>query len=359
MSALAIHRNPNINFGVALDPKPTPKREMRELPHHYFGPLNIPGIFNLYHIPSEFIATVRDQFEAGRLGDTEGSYDNWLKIFEAPLNLISSLFSNVELAVKLLSGCGVDLSHLPSLLKVAKVTPILGLIVCAFESGIEIRGLTHATSIFKMLDTSFETLTDNPEEMDRVILENLNRLNQAYCDDTSAVERIKNLKFSYLDRVQKEERIRQYTYLTCGAKDRSLIRRVHSRCAQKVHALVPQLLQEYTRIQPEDTAGWRARSCALLTDVKKQSYKKIVMHVLGLLAVAITIAGLIATLCGCPFAVPFTLLLIGGILSTGRVIISDGMMHTRGYTLDPYNLIPNWIKNLYHKIFHRSLPVYS
>src|SRR5689334_2142972 len=105
MSAQAVSRNSNINFKTAFDQEPLPERprEMRALPHHFFGSLNIPGMFNLIYIPSEFMGSLRDQVQAERLGDIEGSYENWLKILEMPFNTTSSLFSNVDLIVKLLS----------------------------------------------------------------------------------------------------------------------------------------------------------------------------------------------------------------------------------------------------------------
>ena len=47
---------------------------------------------------------------------------------------------------------------------IGKGTPIFGLIVCAFESAMEIRGLTHAHSMLKLLDLpkSFEALKRQP-----------------------------------------------------------------------------------------------------------------------------------------------------------------------------------------------------
>jgi hypothetical protein len=49
------------------------------------------------------------------------------------------------------------------------------------------------------------------------------------------------------------------------------------------------------------------------------------------------------------------LLIIGSVLSTTRIGVSEGMMHTLGYKFDPYNLIPDYMKTIYQKIFKRSL----
>ena len=89
MSAQAIRNNLNLNFQDVFGRTGTERpRDIRVLPHHYFGSLNIPGIFNLFHVPSDLKATLQDQYQAEKLGDIEGSYDNWLRIFEMPFNVL-------------------------------------------------------------------------------------------------------------------------------------------------------------------------------------------------------------------------------------------------------------------------------
>ena len=56
--------------------------------------------------------------------------------------------------------------------------------------------------------------------------------------------------------------------------------------------------------------------------------------------------------------IPMVLLIIGGVLSTVRLGVSKGMMHTQGYKFDPYNLIPDLYKgDLYHKDLSHTIHV--
>jgi hypothetical protein len=163
-------------------------------------------------------------------------------------------------------------------------------------------------------------------------------------------------KFPQLTREEeKTEKVKEYENLIWGARDRSLVRRVHHRCAEKVHAMVPELIQEFGRTSSRTRTAWRARSCELLKDVQIQSQKKMLMHVIGLLGNLICIAGLIAMLCGCPYVIPLALLIIGGVICTARYGFSLGMIHTYGWSFDAGNLIPDRIKAVYQKIFARCI----
>jgi hypothetical protein len=284
------------------------------------------GLFNLYSVPRDFILSIEDQARAGILRDTEGSHENWLKMIEAPFNIAASAFSAIDTISKVLiyfQAIKPDfLSFMP---QVSKKMPFIGLIVCSIESLIEMQGFSQAYSVLKHMP---DPLKMSAATTDQQMFKSLMWLNQEYCKRNTETDALRS---------------------------RSLSRRLYPKCAQKIQALVPQLIQEFGRVNFQDRSFWRKRTCALLKDVKTQSQKKLLMHIAGLAAAFVTIAGLTATLCLCPWATVLALMIVGGVFSTIRYGISEGMMHKNGWTFDAENLIPESVKSLSRKIFMRCV----
>src|SRR5690242_6928727 len=69
----------------------------------YSGTLNIPGILNLFCAPGDIKASVRDRMYSVKTSDAEGVRDNSLLLIEAPFNVVSSGFANIEIVTTILS----------------------------------------------------------------------------------------------------------------------------------------------------------------------------------------------------------------------------------------------------------------
>lgn len=326
MAPVALRSNSNY-YSQGWNPVQSgPSIEMAIEPRPGLGP-GTSGLFNLYYVPRDFILSIQDQIHAINLNDREGSRENWLKILEAPFNIIVSIFNAINFVSKTLiyfqaikPNC---LSFLPS---ISRKMPFIGLVVCTIESLIEMQGLSQAHSLLKRI--RLPDRLGNGLATDNQMFRSLIWLDQEFCKRNT---------------------------ITDAIRTRSLSRRLYPHCAKKIQELVPLLIREFGRVNFEERSLWRKRTCELLKDVKTQSQKKMLMHISGLAAAIITIAGLIATLCLCPWGTVLVLMIIAGVFSTMRYGISEGMMHTNGWTFDKGNLIPQSIKNFSYKIFTRCV----
>jgi len=325
MTPIALHNNLNYIYSQS-DGNKEPMEELHLEPRPALGQ-GSSGLFNLYSVPLDMLYSLEDQFQAETSQDREGTQENWLKILAGSFNLITSGYNALDKVSKVLiyfqaikPNC---LSFMP---KISKQLPVIGLIVCGIESIIDMRGLKQAYSMLTSIHLPRNYLKKREfDKSDDQLFKSLEWLNQEF-GTTSA--------------------------LTARASERSLIRRVYPDCAKKVREMLPQLIREYGLSDPQE---WRKVAFDLLRDVNIQSQKKTLMHVTGMIASAITIAGLIAGICLCPYATVLVLIVVGGIFSTMRYGISEGMMHTHGWKFDAGNLIPSYVKKIYHMIFMRCV----
>jgi hypothetical protein len=86
----------------------------------------------------------------------------------------------------------------------------------------------------------------------------------------------------------------------------------------------------------------------LFQKIETQNIKKIMRHTLGLAALAVTIAGLILIMVGCPYLIPFLLINLGCIFALLRWAVGKGLLEQGGWTLDYKKLLPNCILKLFH-----------
>ena len=306
MASITLQSNSNYVYSQGLNENPPEKLHIEPRPTLGQGAT---GLFNLYYVPLDVYYSLQDQIQAEAARDKEGSQENWLKITAAFFNIITSAYSGLDTVSKILiyfqaikPNC---LSFMP---KISKKLPFIGLIVCTIESTIDMRGLKHAYSMLEHVHLT---------RSDKELLRDVKWLNQEFGTRNSVTDK---------------------------ARERSLIRRVYPDCAKKVQKMVPLLIEQYGSINPQE---WRKLAVDLLKDVKIQSQKKFLMHSIGMIASAITIAGLVAGMCLCPYATVLSLIIIGGIFSTMRYGINEGMMHMHGWKFDPGHLIPDYVKKIF------------
>ncbi len=335
------------------------ERRSAAVQHHYFGTLNIPSMLNLFYAPSDIAESVIDQVHSEKTADMEGSRDNCLRLIESPFNIVSSGFSNIEIITTILSYFNVSSAQFSVLTSLLKKVPILGLIICGFEVLMEGSGMKRAMALRSALSLPDSSLKG--QELSSAQIMSLLSLYKEYChrDEVtiSLIEDLVQRKFPALTAQERVEKVREYETLAWGAKDRQLIRRLFPRCAQEVQEKVPQLLRNMATGNFIHEKEWRLEAKELLSDVKMQLNKKMVMHVMGLLAIALTIAALIAVLCACPYVIPLVLIIVSSVFSTVRCAIDIGMMDTKGYHFVGSNFIPNCLKPSCHKIanwYHRT-----
>src|SRR5580700_10183500 len=116
MAAIANSTYSNFSLHRLGDPSPVEP----VLPHTYFGQglSSIISLVNLCYAPFDFSASLKDRSEAERVGDTEGSFENWLRIIEAPFNIVASIGYNLENLQKIFIYLGVNAAKWPGFAEV-------------------------------------------------------------------------------------------------------------------------------------------------------------------------------------------------------------------------------------------------
>jgi hypothetical protein len=129
-----------------------------------------------------------------------------------------------------------------------------------------------------------------------------------------------------------------------------LIRRVHPWLASEIENSLPELIEGLQSAQPAQRKETAEKASALFNDIKIQNQKNLIIHTIGLIAVVITLAGLIAGCIACPAIIPFVLLIIGSVFATARYYLHHGLMDSKGWKFSVSNCIPSAAKWIYKKI---------
>jgi hypothetical protein len=264
----------------------------------YLGPgyTKVPGITNIVYAPYELYSEIKAAHQAFKIRDGEGFIENSLRIIEAPFS-----FSNALLQ---LSWYGIYFFNSPALQNTLQTTSLLtssiaaaGFVLCAIETVLETIGLIRTVNFLKT-----NSLSDH----------------------------------AYLTHMKKHE----------------LAHRVHPWLADRIEETLPQIQQGLQSQDPSKRAEAKETTAAILKNVKIQSQKKLLIHVIGLLAALITIAGLIAGCGACPFIIPFVILVVGGVLSLVRYYLQCGLMDVEGWNFSVANCIPEIVKKAFAEKKH-------
>lgn len=356
------------------------------------GWINAPSFLNFYYLPIDFIKSVKDQIIANKLGDQEGSLENYLRIVEAPFNISSSTLTTISSVCKILSFA--HLEKVSWVIKIFKVTPIIGAFVSGIEALIELIGIRAARGMLKTLDMSIlqrlyelknpstealkallEKIKKNtpflkahlhPEEIrefalalhrgnhqtlllwkekitKRCIASTLKRLNQEYCkkdpDKIRMIEKYVSKQFPTLSQEEQQEKCRHYEELCHELNNRRLTRRIFPRAAKEFYETMPAL---YAASKGPNLN--QEKAFALLTDLKTQAQKKIFMQSIGVVSALLTLAAMVLIIHLGGNGLTYSLLITGGTLSCGRFAVNVGMMHTKGWVMDRSSLIPDCFK---------------
>lgn len=380
----------------------------------YLGPgyTNVPGITNLFYAPGELYDGIKATYRAYQIGDQEGIVENSLRIAQVPFSVSNAL---LQIAWYVLSAGVFFKILKDKILTITAPIPFtvagLGLGLCAVETVLESIGLYRTIKFYKEeYPFDFKGLKESIEEKDpaqrqlkiskslreiskrqlppeiqneiqsflekndlsqtditpfsetvlksieeKVYLSQLTKLHENYFQISPKKEKkIRDYVEKQLEgktSQEKEERIHLITQANLQRYKNNLIRRVHPWLANKIEESVPHIIQNLQSPQADKKEEAMRKAESIFKDIRIQSQKKLMIHIIGLVALALTIAGLIVGCFSCPFLIPFALLMIGSGLSFVRYYLHCGFMDSEGWNFSIENCIPKPVKKIYRKVF--------
>lgn len=172
---------------------------------------------------------------------------------------------------------------------------------------------------------------------------------------SSKKEKKIELKIQHLAHPLKENEKKRLENIELIHAKTKLVRRVHSPLSTQItNALEGNLLKRLNSSDVKIQAEAICESLKLLENVKIQSEKKMLVYKLGALAALLVFIGSIFTLVCSIVAInvpplvliiiPFLIFSIGGIFSTARYLLNQGLLEQEGWVFDPIACLPHWIE---------------
>ena len=114
--------------------------------------------------------------------------------------------------------------------------------------------------------------------------------------------------------------------------------------AKEVEEKIDAIEERLRSYNPKERQIALQRGQELLKDVKVQAEKKLYVHIIGIVAVVLTILGLALLFTSCPYIIPFLLISIGGNLAMARYFMAQGWLDHKGWEFDYKNCLPKWVR---------------
>lgn len=293
---------------------------------------NTPGCLNIIWVPMMFMDTFNGWMLAIATGDREGQIDSSLRLASMPLSIVHAISATLTLLVQLGSEIHASLTGILEPIIRAIPTLIFGLVICIIEGIYEIICVVRSIVLIENLST----------ETDQDLARSLEYLHANYFSlNQSEVERIEGIVRSKFDGDRwDEERLKMQESLL-DVKRTNLERRVRPWCGGAVQASVNRLLGALRNPPDLDDGSYRAvyeanvlEARALVQMVKDQGKKELIIHIVGILTLAISAAGFILSMIACPALIPILLLAVGGAMSTISYFFGRGVLDHAGWDFD-------------------------
>ncbi len=334
----------------STDTQPESNKKFTRLPTIYFGNgfTNVPGLTYLYSAPVELYQSVKATIKAVKIGDKEGIFENTSRSAQIPLNFASALGQTAWYVlegaekIKLLST-----SFVPIIAILSKCVTALGLAICAIEGALEGAGLVRSVRFLKHTSQKTDNLKFTTNLRDHYFTVSKTRIGK--------IEEYVQKNLSHLPLSEQKERKEAIIQENLFKRESTLARRVQPWLAKEIEETLPGIITDLQSEVASKRDQAAIKTDALYKQVKIQSQKKLLVHSLGILAVLTTLAGLICTVVACPFLVPVILLVIAAVASIARYGVHAGYLDSKGWNFDAGNCIPQFVKNLYHKIFTQKV----
>jgi len=195
----------------------------------------------------------------------------------------------------------------------------------------------------------FEQHQPQIKELARVILaKNILHLQEEYLqlnpDEVNKVLKRVERKYGDLPIEKQREKLLSRLEKDLNTKRKTLARRVRPWMVHEASDTAPSILMGLTSHLAENRDLAVKEGLELMNDMRIQNVKKKIVHIIGIVALVIAAASLIALLAGAPYAVPLVLVSIATIVATGRFLAFSGSLDVRGWNFSWKNTLPDFIR---------------
>ncbi len=332
----------------------------------------LPGILSLVTAPIDLIYQGRALKAAVSIGDLEARKETILRIQQDLIGFTGAL-STTCVYLK-------NLEWLPPWLEIAPVycsASGLGLLLCALETMREICHLKRQVSFSQRKDLELmehlrkvgDHLPDQLEKLKEFIVKN-----RGFFDEKLGEGRVNDLLSLYQDLETTQYKTLQSVYgtrvqwqtmqlaldtlhkdylgeaKTDCSKRMQLERRIMPWCSDMVEKEVRVARKSFEQGTDQERLEAVKKGYELIQCIQIQSRKKMIMHLVSFLAIALTVACIATSLAGFPY-VPLVLFGLGLGVGCLRYLLVHGWLNANGWSsFDTSNCIPEWVKKLSHKI---------
>lgn len=307
---------------------------------HYEGPANsnLPAASNVFYSLHDGYHAIKNLKRAINQKDHESVTDSVLRLGGTPFSF--------------LNGVG-NAAYYGNLLKVIEFTLIpliaftfvFGIILCSIEIVVEGIGIKRELSFEKQWIKPIAHLLKKDilhESDQQMIIDHLEKLRTENFE-LSEKDLVYIQKMARPDMADKE--IKRLVKGAYRSKVGFLARRVHITYANKLNAEIPKLLIQMKKGTLTERADGMHRSIELLKGMDIQKTKKIILHAIGILALTVTMIGLILGLIGCPGLIVLLLLIIGFAVGTTRLLVARGLLPTTGWQFSFSQILSEKLRN--------------
>lgn len=395
--------NSTLTNSVSFDQSKVTSNLFNKSKKVYLGPesSHIPGTTNIWNAPYEGYHSLIAIDKGYHINDKEGMLENGIRIVQTPISVTNAA---LQLVMNVVKG-GVFLKKIPASI-VASVAPlagpvaIAGLILCGLEGFLEVLGISRSALFYKEnypseiqslikaisisdpqqrkqkvrsslqqflksdlsnpIKAEIETLLQNFEDphglleqlKEKIYLSRLQNFQTKHFEVNP--EKIKKIDkhVSALTNLCTEEKLRRKTRMiqeNLEKKKTCLIRRMQHRMSNELEQKIPGIIQDLQSPDLGKRVEAKKEATHLFDQLRTQFRKNILVHTIGIIAVILTIAGLILTLAGFPYLIPCVLIIAGTVFAIGRYYLSRGLLESPDWKFDKKRCLPKCIKNRIYK----------
>ena len=367
---------------------------------------NYPGGTNIFYIPSDIYYTGKALVESVKHGDNEEILDASTRLFGIPANIIST-GGTIATYGKLLGIVGhlpwyltpitiiaglilciveglVDiyslvrqklfesefdfdfLSNLRTIVvdgdpsktmdAIKEITQMINEDSSAFQ---ELIGKEQAEVVKKLLNEIHHKAKENPELVPTIVSHYRPALEEVAKELLIGnLEKIKH-EFLIITEYEKEQIEQQVCQENPGLEEKELLRlqqkelQIASTIKKKQLArrVRPWMVEEANKtINPllkgmvEGETEAIHEGLKFVDDMHTQSKKKKLAHILGIIAIIVAAASLIALAVTCPASIPYILAGVAMTFALARAGVFAGTLESRGWTFEPKKILPDWLR---------------
>jgi hypothetical protein len=320
----------------------------------YLGPsgANLPGMTNFINAPLGYFKSVKALIKAKKIGDCQGLFENSLRIVSAPFSFFngaSSIASNIIKAGIFLKIISQELRD--SIGHLSIFISVLGFIICTIELVLETFGLVRAAQFYlKHFPSELESINKNLNQTEEnIYLTKLTKLQYSYLKISSKrMEKINlhiQANLSHLSPAAQQEKREKMIAANLESKKNNLIRCVQPGLANEIEQAVPEIIQNLQSTDQLKRKEGQEKAAEIFDQIKVQSYKKFLIHAIGIATVLVTVSSLILSCIGCPFFILVIMMIIGTVLSLTQNALSQGLLDSKGWKFEFEKCLPSFLKS--------------